>query len=74
MYDAIKSASPTTTVFTIFQLERMAGMQGGLYGGNNNASTEWSLLAKFKMDAVGFTTYPDLVFKDPTDIPANFYE
>ena len=73
VYDEVKSASPSTTVFTIFQLERMAGMQGGLYGVSNNASAEWSLLGKFKMDAVGFTTYPDLVFKNPADIPLNFY-
>lgn len=73
VYASVKSASPDTTVFTIFQLERMEGMQGGLYGGSNNASAEWSLLGKFKMDAVGFTTYPDLVFKNPGDIPSNFY-
>lgn len=73
VYDAVKSASPGTVVFTIFQLERMQGLQGGLYGGNNSATAEWSLIGRFKMDAVGFTTYPDLVFKDPSLIPSNFY-
>lgn len=72
-YASVKSVSPNTIVFTIFQLEHMAGMQGGLYGGSNNASAEWSLFGRFNMDAVGFTTYPDLVFKNPNDMPSNFY-
>lgn len=73
VYSAVKTASPHTVVFTIFQLERMAGLQGGLYGGSNNATAEWSLIGQFNMDAVGFTTYPDLVFKDPSAIPSDFY-
>lgn len=35
VYDAVKSKSPDTKVFTIFQLEVMKGLTGGLFGGAN---------------------------------------
>src|SRR3989344_510352 len=48
VYDAVKKASPSTKVFTIFQLERMKGLHGGLFGGENDvAKAEWQLLEKF---------------------------
>jgi len=74
-YDAVKAASPKTKVFTVFQLERMKGLHGGLWGGADDlAKDEWALLERFpKADLVGFTTYPGLVFKDPADIPADYY-
>jgi hypothetical protein len=37
-YDIVKAASPQTRVFTVFQLERMKGLQGGLFGGKNDAT------------------------------------
>ena len=73
VYSQVKSVSSNTTIFTIFQLERMEGLQGGLYGGSDNANPEWSLINDFRMDVVGFTTYPDLIFKDPSEIPQNYY-
>lgn len=75
VYDAVKAKSPTTKVFTIFQLERMKGLHGGLFGGVNDLdNTEWWLLDKFpKSDIIGFTTYPGLIFGDPSDIPPNYY-
>ncbi|MFH1221985.1 MAG: hypothetical protein V1492_02780 [Candidatus Micrarchaeota archaeon] len=75
VYDAVKAKSPNTKVFTVFQLEKMKGMNGGLFGGQNDASkAEWSLLDKFpKSDVVAFTTYPDLIYKNPSDIPADYY-
>ncbi len=74
-YDAIKTASPNTKVFTVFQLERMKGMQGGLFGGTNDPTkTEWALLNEFtKSDIIAFTTYPGLVYKNPSDIPSDYY-
>ena len=74
-YDAVKAVSPQTRVFTVFQLERLKGLQGGLFGGRNDTSlAQWQLLERFaKADLVGFSTYPGLVFKDPLDLPADYY-
>ncbi|MBU7019017.1 MAG: hypothetical protein HXS44_16020 [Theionarchaea archaeon] len=75
VYDAIKKESPITKVFTIFQLERMKGLHGGLFGGENDPDNEqWTLLDKFpKVDIAAFTTYPGLIYKNPSDIPADYY-
>lgn len=72
---AVKEASPGTAVFTIFQLEKMKGLDGGLFGGVNDTSkAEWSLLGDFaSADLVGFTTYPGLVYHDPSSIPGGYY-
>lgn len=74
-YDAVKQASPNTKVFTIFQLERTKGLNGGLFGGvNDTKSNTWSLLNDFaKADIIGFTTYPGLIYKTPSEIPTNYY-
>jgi len=73
-YDAVKAVSPDTKVFTIFQLEKMKGMNGGLFGGKNDASkAEWLLLEKFKSDIAAFTTYPGLIYKSPSEMPADYY-
>jgi hypothetical protein len=75
VYDTVKAKSPTTKVFPVFQLEKMKGLNGGLFGGTNDtANAQWSLLDRFpRSDLVVFTTYPSLVFKNPSDIPANYY-
>ncbi len=73
---AVKEKSPTTRVFTVFQLEKMKGMGGGLFGGENDPKkAEWHLLEDFAgySDVVAFTTYPDLIYKDPSDIPNDYY-
>ena len=73
--DAIKAVSPDTKVFTIFQLEKMKGLNGGLFGGTNDSSkAEWSLLDRFpKADIIAFTTYPGLIYGNPAEIPAEYY-
>jgi hypothetical protein len=74
VYDAVKAVSPSTTVFTVFQLERMKGLNDGLYGGTNDPDTaHWFLLDEFPSDIAAFTTYPGLVYKTPADIPADYY-
>jgi hypothetical protein len=75
VYHAVKAASPNTRVFTIFQLEMMKGLNGGLFGGVNDATeAQWMLLDRFReTDIVGFTTYPGLVYRAPQDLPADYY-
>lgn len=73
--DAMRAACPSTKIFSAFQLEHLRGLRGGLYGGvNNEARNDWQLLDRFtKADFIAFTTYPAIVFKDPGDIPADYY-
>ena len=75
VYDAVKAISPNTKVFTIFQLEKMKGLNGGLFGGvNDGTKNQWDLVNKFpKSDIIAFTTYPGLVYKNPADIPSDYY-
>jgi len=76
-YEIIKFWSPETKVFTIFQLEYMKGLQGGIFndGGNDTINlNDWSLLNNIsKADFFAFTTYPCLIFKNPNDMPLNYY-
>jgi len=75
VYDAVKARSPDTKIFTIFQLEKMKGLNGGLFGGVNDlAKAQWALLDRFPMlDLIAFTTYPGLIYKSPSGIPADYY-
>lgn len=75
IYDTVKAKSPGTKVFTIFQLEKMKGLDGGLFGGTNDpAKAQWTLLDRFpSSDIIAFTTYPGLIYKDPSEIPADYY-
>lgn len=74
-YRKIKEVSPKTNVFPIFQLEWMKGLKGGLFGGQDDTkSAEWDLIDRFTdADLIAFTTYPVLAFKDPKDIPEDYY-
>ncbi len=76
VYTAVKAKSPDTKVFTIFQLEVMKGLNGGLFGGANDPSvSQWELLDRFsKSDIIAFTTYPGLIYKSPPEIPLNYYD
>jgi hypothetical protein len=73
--DAVKAKSPNTRAFTIFQLERLKGLNGGLFGGTNDpANAQWSLLDQFpKSDIIAFTTYPSLIYGSPSEIPLTYY-
>lgn len=72
---AIKAVSPNTKVFTVFQLEQLKGLNGGLFGGVNDPSkAQWQLLDRFNQaDIIAFTTYPGLIYHDPSQIPADYY-
>ncbi|MBS3122038.1 hypothetical protein J4434_04095 [Candidatus Woesearchaeota archaeon] len=74
IYDAVKATSPNTKIFTIFQLEKMKGLNGGLFGGENDEEkAQWFLIGKFKTDIIAFTTYPGLIYKNPSEIPDDYY-
>jgi len=75
-YDAIKAVSPGTTVFTVFQLERLKGLGAATTG--NTDPPQWNLVADLelqgKLDAVGFTSYPYFEYATPGAIPADYYD
>jgi len=73
---AVADAAPATRVSVTFQYERLQGLRGGLFGGENDPSTaEWDLLDAFPdADLVGLTTYPGLVFHDPGDVPDGYVD
>ncbi|HEX9805170.1 MAG TPA: hypothetical protein VGA67_05805 [Candidatus Dojkabacteria bacterium] len=76
LYTKIKEISPATKVFTVFQLERMKGLNGGLFGGKNDASqNQWHLISEIEeySDLIGFTTYPCLIYQNPSEIPSDYY-
>jgi hypothetical protein len=75
VYSAVKAKSKNTKIFPVFQLERMKGLFGGLFGGiNDEKQAEWYLIDRFSdADLVGFTSYPSLIYKDPAEIPADYY-
>jgi hypothetical protein len=72
---AVRAASPETRVFTVFQLERLRGLRGGLFGSENDPTgNDWALLGDFpEADLLAFTTYPCIIYKDPADVPADYY-
>lgn len=72
----IHRLSPTTKVFPIVQYEWLTGQRGGLFGGKNDPKqAQWSLLPLFSnADLLGFTSYPGLVFTDPSLIPSTYYK
>lgn len=75
VYNAVKLRSPKTKVFTIFQLEKMKGLGGGLFGGKNDPSkAQWFLLERFpNSDLIAFTTYPGLIYEKPSEISPDYY-
>ncbi|MBI4144721.1 hypothetical protein HY493_00750 [Candidatus Woesearchaeota archaeon] len=66
----VKAAVPDVTLFTTFQLEWMVG-GGGLFG--KSTAPHWDQLAASDADMIVFTTYPGLLYKDPDDIPDDYY-
>jgi predicted small lipoprotein YifL len=74
-YDTVKAVSSGTKIFTVFQLEKMNGLNGGLYGGANDPSKNlWFLLDKFpKADLIAFNSYPGMIYKSPFEIPTDYF-
>jgi hypothetical protein len=72
-YDEVKEVSPDTKVFTVFQYELLKGYTLWSAGPADESKSQWWMLELFKTDAVAFTTYPCLVYKDPSIIPDDYY-
>ena len=72
---AVHEVSPDTAVYPGFQHEHLRGLHGGLFGGVNDPDTaSWGLLDRFPdADCLGVTTYPGLVYPEPSDVPADHY-
>lgn len=69
--NAVRAVSPATKIFTVFQLEKMKGLNGG---GNGPSRGLWSLLDKFPgADLFAFDTYPGMVYQSPSGIPADYF-
>ncbi|VVB79843.1 Uncharacterised protein [uncultured archaeon] len=62
IYEEIKKVSPETKVFTIFQLEKM------------KQSDNWDILDDFpQANLIAFTTYPEIIYQETSQIPDNYY-
>lgn len=71
---AVHDVSADTVVFPGFQLERLRGMKDGLFGGERT-EPNWELIDRFPdADAIGFTTYPGLIFPTPAGMPDDYYD
>jgi len=73
IYDEIKAKYPQTKVFVTFQLERMKGIGDKTFGAS--IEPHWQLIDKFgdKLDLVAFTTYPEIEYDSPAEIPEDYY-
>lgn len=71
--DAIHAASPTTLVFTTFQLELVKGR--AIKTGRPHVPPDWQLIASVEsaVDGIGFTTYPYFEHETPADMPPDYY-
>jgi hypothetical protein len=74
IYDMLKSTSgcTNTKIFVTFQLEQMKGLgrSVGLSG-----LPQWEILDKFedKLDLLVFTTYPEMEYSAPSEMPDDYY-
>jgi hypothetical protein len=74
MYDELKPLCPDTNIFVTFQLEELKGVGGDIWG--EDIDPHWELFTMFedKLDLIAFTTYPEIEFVSPNDIPRDYYE
>lgn len=75
IYDAVKEVSPDTKVFVSFQLERMKGLGETTLSRYSTPAAQWEILSFFddKLDIIAFTTYPEIEYAIPADIPSDYY-
>lgn len=71
--EIVRELSPDTEVFVVLQYEWLIGERGGWFG-RGSAEPQWDVIERFDfVDALGFTTYPSLVFDDPSDLADDYY-
>ena len=69
----VRELSPTTRVFVTFQYERMVGRHDGWFG-EAVVAPDWTPIDAFSgADVVGLTSYPSLVFDEPSDAGVDYY-
>lgn len=74
--EEVKKVSPDTKVVTVWQLEWLKGLHGGLFGGQNDPRvlSQWFLFEQFpEADIFAFTSYPTLIYPDPAEIPDDYF-
>ncbi|HVV85267.1 MAG TPA: hypothetical protein VHE35_19530 [Kofleriaceae bacterium] len=71
--DAIHAVSPSTLVFTTFQLEFTKG--AAQKTGRPLVPADWQPIADVAgaVDGIGFTSYPYFEYETPADLPATYY-
>jgi hypothetical protein len=56
-----------------FQLESLSGRRDGIFG-EGIVEPRWELIDRFPdADIIAFTTYPGLIFHDPSEIPDDYH-
>ena len=69
----VRELSPDTEVFVVLQYEWLIGERGGWFG-RGRAPADWQVIDRFDfVDAIAFTTYPSLVFDDPSELAEDYY-
>jgi hypothetical protein len=66
--DDVKRLSPATKTFVSFQVDD-AWDKFGI----ESAVDHFDLPAEFRVDAIGLSSYPSFVFRDPAEIPDDYY-
>ncbi|KXK27082.1 MAG: hypothetical protein TR69_WS6001001108 [candidate division WS6 bacterium OLB20] len=73
IYTALKEEFSDRTIYTTFQYDALTG-RATLMGENGTTEqTELLGLVSGHIDAVGLTVYPHLQYKDPQDIPDDYF-
>jgi hypothetical protein len=72
-YDAIKAASPSTTVGPVFSYEHLAG-SGALNGWTTSFWPALEMHDMTRVDVVGITVYPFLNFATASSVPAGYLD
>lgn len=73
VYDTLKAKYPDANIFVTFQLEHLNGLGSRMWG--YPVEPHWNFLDDFdgKLDVLAFTTYPEVEYDSPSDIPDNYY-
>ena len=71
--DAIHVVSPSTLVFTTFQLELVKG--AATRTGRPRVPADWQPVVDVAgaVDGIGFTSYPYFEYETPAELPADYY-